>query len=245
MYKTIVCYFNLSRIPLVRNTWSLPVPSRQAVATLKHRWARNIPYLNTLLGAKPCRQTLKPIRTTCIETLQIDIILTSTEMCGLMGSGSTTPLHPRFTRAETQGKKVQWAICAALKKLCDSGIEGFGLPGWRSEKAGYYLVVDMLVLNVVPPMGAEEMAEGDGGGQTSQDEDRLAAAQHVADELVSLWTKIWAGADFKAKYYHGLIDRIMRVRISVDGEIMRERDLGRELERGRKERERSGRRVGW
>lgn len=71
------------------------------------------------------------------------------------------------------------------------------------------------------------------------------AVDNAARELVSVWNRIWAGEDFKGRYYQCLLERIGRVEVWVDGEVVGKRDLGRELERGRREMGRVARRVGW
>jgi hypothetical protein len=134
--------------------------------------------------------------------------------------------HPHISQDCTS-----WAVCAALKWVFESG----SVKGKKGACVNE-ITIDTLVLNVIPAsLSAEEMAS------TSSKSDPHA----VARGLVDVWNKLWAGDGFRSRSFGGLLERIQRVRVCVDGVLIRERELGLELERGQAERRRIARRVGW
>ena len=142
-------------------------------------------------------------------------------------------------------KRTSWAVCAALKRLFDGDalmrpINATSTPGssWSN------ITIDELVLNVVSPRISKNL--------WLPEDYPLDVATYgivhprtVAKELLDMWNIIWTGDDFKGAHYHVLLERIKRVKICVDGETWRVRELGMELERGQAERRRIAMRGVW
>jgi len=153
----------------------------------------------------------------------------------------------KWIRNSSPPDRTSWAICAALKRLFEQG------PYLAPERKGSGAAVasiEELVLNVVEPVGQPGAKEGEG---KVLDEDfpldgvaeGLVHPKTVAKELVDVWSRIWAGDEFRGIFYGGLLERIARVRVCVGGVTWRVRELRAELERGRRERRRIAERVGW
>jgi hypothetical protein len=129
----------------------------------------------------------------------------------------TLQIDVRFALKEggvwRRGSLLAWAVCTGLLS-----VPGVG-PGRREVESGCRTVVsiDTLVLNVVEP-------ERGCGGE---------AARVMAGELVDVWNELWLGR-WPVKY-EALLQRIERVRVCIDGVLVRERGLRVELERGRRE----------
>jgi hypothetical protein len=102
--------------------------------------------------------------------------------------------------------------------------------------------VDELVLNVVEPT---TLPEGDVLSKYGQ-AGRRTYAQHAAEELVNMWQKIWAAdREREGAHYQRLLEKIKRVRISINDQTWRMRELRLELERGQAERRRIEHRLGF
>lgn len=121
-----------------------------------------------------------------------------------------------------RGSLLAWAICTGMLRV--PGVEHVK----EEEKGRCRTVVgiDTLVLNVVEP------ERGCG----------IEGARVMAGELVDVWNELWLGR-WPAKY-DALLQRIERVRVCIDGVVVRERDLRAELERGRREMKRLALRSG-
>ena len=167
--------------------------------------------------ANPCTGS-----TTVLESLCIDIRI----------YGNRTA---KWSSNQCPPERTSWAICAALKRLFDGDtlmrpINASSAPGPLSTN----ITIDELILNVVSPRTSKSVwlpADYPSDVATYG----VVHPRTVAKELLDMWNIIWTGEDFKGSYYHVLLQRIKRVKISVDGETWRVRDLGMELERGQAE----------
>lgn len=243
-------FFTWLGIPLVHTTLLHPInewPNIPNTALNIPPWVPDLPYVvKRLILAS---QHLQPRLETHLDTLHIDIRLADKH--GKRGSCEVP--NP---------SKTGWAICAALKQV----FEYEHASRFSRENKNTLINLNTLVLNVLtpplpspstttltppsppasqaphplpssppqPPPSSPVMEPLDG-----------RAVDNAARELVSVWSRIWAGEDFKGRYYQCLLERIGRVEVWVDGEVVGKRDLGRELERGRREMGRVARRVGW
>lgn len=183
------------------------------------------------LGSRKSRPD-QPTSTTILEKLWIDIRIHGNRTA----KWQSNPCPP---------DRTSWAICAALKRLFDGDtlmrpINATSTPRPSSNN----IVIDELVLNVVSP--------NDPTTVWLPEDYPLEVATYgvvhpktVARELLDMWKTIWTGEDFKGAHYHILLERIKRVKICVDGENWRVRELGMELERGQAERRRIAMRGIW
>lgn len=139
----------------------------------------------------------------------------------------------KWFRNSNPPDRTSWAVCAALKRILEKG------PDFANMKdTGNATTVDELVLNVVTPPGHPENQYLDEELPTDEFKDGLVHPRTVAKELVDVWYKIWSGDNFKSSFYQILIERIKRVRVCVNDETWRVRELRLELERGQAERRR-------
>lgn len=143
---------------------------------------------------------------------------------------------------ETARDKTSWAICAALKHVFEHDPEIIPTRDCRNE-----IYINEVVLDILPnfapstdqtPSSAYDLLFADDEVPTSQEE-------ILAKELVNVWNSLWTADSFKARYYRNLLERIGKVRVCVEGKTWRVRELGDELERGKKERKRIEMRGGW
>jgi hypothetical protein len=218
-------HFTWLSIPVVHS--NCPVTQSEMVSG----WAPNVPIVGKLLAACRRRKDID-YATTSIEQLQIDIRLFAKDLNSSEGAGS--PLD----------STTSWYVCAALKRICEHRLELFPTPSWPPSVA-----VDTLVLNIVPPdrsvKDRRNRRDSVNITQSGPDVNDMDDARIVARELVDVWNKLWSGHEFKGRLYGKLLERIKRVRVCVDGVLIRERDLKLELERGQAERRRIAQRVGW
>lgn len=145
------------------------------------------------------------------------------------------------------GARTGWAVCAAVRRFCERGV-GWGLErewkeereGEKEKKRGEKLVVEMevgeLVLNVVSPEGETPVKFLDEDFPPDEVEEGVVHPRTVARELDEVWSRIWAGEEPRGVVYGGLLERIDWVRVCVDGETFKLRELRGVLERGREER---------
>ncbi|PSN68754.1 hypothetical protein BS50DRAFT_323782 [Corynespora cassiicola Philippines] len=146
----------------------------------------------------------------------------------------------KWFRNSSPPDRTSWAICAALKRIFEKG------PHFSNMKeTDHETTVEELVLNVVPPPNVPQDKFLPEDFPTDGVRDGLVHPQTVARELVDVWNKIWAGDDFKGGFYQMLLERIKRVRICVNSQTWRVRELRLELDRGQAERRRIAARVGW
>lgn len=231
-------YFTWVGVPVVESTmetgWSGKGPPWGVMGLIKGMgmwmlpawFARLLPLPTRLFGRLP----VKPISTTRIPRLTVDVRIV----------GNRANKGRRTTDA---ADRTGWAICAALKRLFDKGPY---LAASQDQSPSHILTIDELVLNVVspsppPPKFLPEDFPVDGPAGEGTVHPRT-----VARELVSVWGKMWAGDEFRGGLYGGsLLGRIGWVRVCVDGETFRVREVRGVLERGRRERRRIAERVGW
>lgn len=141
--------------------------------------------------------------------------------------------------------RTSWAVCAALKRLFDGDalmrpINATSTPGPSSTN----IIIDELVLNVVPPTTSTNLWLPE-GYPLDVATYGVVHPRTVAKELLDMWNIIWTREEFKGAHYHVLLERIKRVRVCVDGQAWRVRELGMELERGQAERRRIAMRGVW
>ncbi|KAH7382449.1 hypothetical protein DE146DRAFT_227449 [Phaeosphaeria sp. MPI-PUGE-AT-0046c] len=214
-------YFTWLSLPIVHNNFS--ESRKQALPS----WAPSVPKIAKLLASSPKRQ-----RTTRIEQLHIDVRL-FTDDFNRIGQPPTS-YEP----------SPSWAICAALRKVCEHGEDVLSKSHLPPS-----VTIDTLVLNVIGAYGGSRetptrtvSANAGASGSSEQDMDYAGV---VAHELVDVWTKLWSGLESKGRMYSKLLGKIQRVRVCIEGVIIRERELRLELDRGQEERRRIARRVGW
>lgn len=214
-------YFTWMSLPLVHNSY--PTPRKGQTG-----WGKSVPKIAKLL-ASPRHQQLA----TRLETLQIDVRLFTNDF-------NTTGNPPT-----SYEPSPSWAICTALRKICEHRGDAVLSKSYTQRSVS----IDTLVLNVISAYRGIEKAQArpespgaEASGRSTQDMDY---ARLVAHELVDIWTKLWSGLESKGRMYSKLLERIQRVRICLEGVVIRERELRLELDRGQEERRRIARRVGW
>jgi len=150
----------------------------------------------------------------------------------------------KWLRNTTSPDRTSWAVCAALKRLVENGPDPSDPnPSLRPTNSATAtttrtIKISELILNVVPPPGIPPSQYLDEDFPPNATGAGVVHPHSVASELVEVWNKIWRGESYKATLYQVLLERIERVVVRVDGEMWRVRELGAELERGRKERRR-------
>jgi hypothetical protein len=218
-------YFTWLSIPVVYRT--VQVPDNKAACS----WVPHVPIIGKLLAGPQSQQHAFDDDATSIEKLQLDI--------RLFGKDSSMTGTPR-------DQTTSWAVCAALKRVCQHRMELLPTPDWPD-----CVVIDILILNVVPHDGAADECRVHKDSGTAAQADPVSHSQDaddarvVARELIDVWNKLWSGGGFKSRHYSKLLERIKRVQVRVDGVLVSERELRLELERGQAERRRIAQRVGW
>jgi hypothetical protein len=152
-------------------------------------------------------------------------------------------LEPNVTAELNPYNRTSWEVCAALKHIFEHGPD----PIYKNRKTA---AIDEVVLNVLPQGSAHNTSLVYRTTSLSlilEPEDSQNWTNVIRDQLVNVWNKIWAAndfntADYQARYYRMLLERINRVRICVDGKTFKTRELAIELERGRAEMRRIARR---
>lgn len=224
-------HFTWVRIPFVK-TMQLEKSEevRSWIKTMVSRWRIwnwNTPY--AYHGA--ANQGSSRFRTeTQIHQLWMDIRLFDRNP---IWSPSTPYLYP-----------TPWAICDALKHILTAG------PDFSPTSSPYTTTstsIDELVLNVSKWTHAPTTRATTQTSSTTSDPPygvwNAMHARTVADQLVDMWNSIWAGhGDGK---YLVLLERVKKVRVCVEGETVKVREIRGELERGRAERKRSEARLGY
>ncbi|KAF1925189.1 uncharacterized protein M421DRAFT_70608 [Didymella exigua CBS 183.55] len=174
----------------------------------------------------------RSISTTILENMRIDVRI----------YGNRTA---KWSSNRCPPERTSWAVCAALKRLFDGDtlmrpINATTSPGPSSNN----IIIDELILNVVSPNTPKNL--------WLPEDYPLDVATYgvvhprtVAKELLDMWNIIWTCEEFKGAHYHILLERIKRVKICLDGETWRVRELGMELERGQAERRRIAMRGIW
>ena len=224
VYEADRHYFNWLSLPLVHTSIS-NTPSEK----VRSGWARKIPGLGRFLAAPRWIQGSNCKWTTTIEQLRIDIRFFQHDETG----------QGRFG---TRSYRTSWVICEALNRMFES------VPNQSQPRdARNELTIDTLILDVLPP--CIPLKQGSPACRDSRCPHITPAnadcTRVVIADLVDVWNKLWSSDEAKAHQYRHLLERIQRVRICVDGVLVRERELRLELERGQAERRRIAARVGW
>ena len=216
-------YFSWLSIPLVKTINS----TNDEKKGIMSNWAtRYLTAPRALIGSNGGNDYRKS--TTIIEQLCIDV--------RLFGSDS-----PTRNAVEAPRDRTSWAICAALKHVFEHDPEIIPTRDCQND-----ISIDEVILNVISPprsTPAPSIANTQPSStsihpRSEPDKENGMNAENVAKELVDVWNKLWSGDEFKARYYRRLLERIQRVRICVDGNTFRVRELRVELERGRAEKRR-------
>lgn len=222
--------FSWLSLPIVTNKLSEEGGRSNVLATWADRILHTPQRMLSLSSRspKPSSSTF----TTILEHLWVDIRI----------HGNRTA---KWSLNQCPPERTSWAVCAALKRLFDGDalmrpINASFAPGPSSSS----IMIDELVLNVVSPQTPKT--------SWLPEDYPLDVATYgvvhprtVAKELLDMWNIIWTGDYFKGEHYHILLERIKRVKICVDGETWRVRELGMELERGQAERRRIAMRGVW
>ena len=146
----------------------------------------------------------------------------------------------KWFRSTSPPDRTSWALCAVLKRILEKG------PDFtRMEDSTNSVTVEEVVFNVVSPPNVPKERYLPEEFPLDGVKDGLVHPKTVAKELVDVWNKIWSGDEYKGVYYQVLLERIQRVRVCIDEETFRTRELRLELERGQAERRRIAARVGW
>jgi hypothetical protein len=210
-------YFTWLAIPLVNTTTSEQELGKSPLSRMMPSWAVKV--LSTTDRVQG-NVTTSPTyhRATTIEQLWIDV--------RLFGPNASTA-----TAFEAPRDRASWAICAALKQICEHDAGNIPTRSYRNA-----ITIDEVILNVVPQSSVK--VPNDDGESLFIPESQSSPAEELLHELVNVWNKLWAGDSFKARYYRTLLEDIKRVRICLNSETFRIRELAVELERGQAERRR-------
>jgi hypothetical protein len=208
-------------------TWrSLPLVHTSDITTNvrpKRDLLSNVPVVGRLLAA-PLSSKYTPTRTTRIEQLQIDIRPFGHEEAEAWKWGAASQL-------------TAWSVCESLRSILEQYPAGPQGRMYSNE-----LSIDILILIVVlpPPDPSPDPSPSATPKPAVDDYTRI-----LTQDLINVWNALWANNDARAKRYRVLLERIERVRVCVDGEVVRERGLKCELERGQRELRKIAERVGW
>lgn len=219
-------YFTWLSIPLVRTSWAI----QEGRSKLIPGWADKImgkyltcPHRVLSTGHLACRAP-----TTSIHQLWIDI--------RLVGDRSA-----KWVRNSSSPDRTSWAVCAALRRLFEKGQDFSHV----NKETDIIIRVGELVLNVVTPPDYPSSKYLDEDFPRDGVKPGLVHPATVARELVDVWSRIWRADEYKGGFYQILLERIERVRVCINGEMYRIRELRLELERGQAERRRIAARTGW
>ncbi|KAH7062829.1 hypothetical protein BKA63DRAFT_429306 [Paraphoma chrysanthemicola] len=215
-------YFTWLAVPIVSRTNPSKIRARNRSTS---HWAPKVPAFHRLLTTS-CREPATGEASTRIEQLRIDVRIFDNDLA-------------KQTRLRSPPVQASWAICAALKRLCENAND-HELRSTQSCPSN--VIIGTLVLNIIPPVVPPTLPTD---LRESAQLEAASLPQAVAREVVDVWNKLWAGDSFKARQYRLLLEKIMKVRICIDGVLVRERELKLELERGQAERRRIAMRVGW
>lgn len=209
-------WFTWLSIPLVnRKVENVGLTSKKSSVVNVKSWGSTVPVVGRLLQSLALRTAREEIvdQEPCVsmEKLRIDIRL--------------------FDTVAQRKEDVSWAICSALRRICQHGKEVGGNEGWPES-----LTIDTLVLNVISlPMQKES---------ANKVEPERDIARLLAHDLINMWNTLWSRSHAQSRHYTILLERIKRVKFCVEGVLIRERELRLELERGRAERGRIAMRIG-
>ncbi|KAF2684604.1 hypothetical protein K458DRAFT_431509 [Lentithecium fluviatile CBS 122367] len=215
-------YFTWLAAPLVKTTYGLGNGKEGLVAGWVDRWVRG--RWGRLAGEHAVAWRTSSTR---LSRLWIDV--------RLVGDRSA-----KWLRNTASPDRTSWAICAALKRLLQSGPDLSSQNAHNTAKtsalaATSTITIEELIINVIPPPGIPPSLYLDEDFPANATGAGVVHPRSVARELVDVWNKIWKGDTYKATLYQVLLERIERVGVCVDGEVWRVRELRLELERGRAE----------
>ncbi|KAL6711000.1 hypothetical protein ACN47E_006875 [Coniothyrium glycines] len=174
-----------------------------------------------------CPGTATSTSTTTIDQLLISIRLFASGKKGV----------------EQARDRTSWAICAALKHVFEHDPDIIPTRDCRNDIHVGEVILDIIPTVPTAPQPVQNTPQAPSQG--AEQEDGVSVEETLAKELVDVWNKLWSGDGFKARYYRGLLERIGRVKVCVEGKVYRVRELGDELERGKRERRRIEMRGGW
>ncbi|KAF2180612.1 hypothetical protein K469DRAFT_714613 [Zopfia rhizophila CBS 207.26] len=217
-------YFTWMAIPLVKTSTNVGGRSRTISSWADRMMDRYLtcPYRLLSSGCLAGRSS-----STLISQLWVDV--------RLFGDRSR-----KWFRNSNPPDRTSWAICAALKQVLEKG------PNFSTWKnSGNTTTVDELVLNIVPQPSIPKERYLPEDFPIGEMRDGVVHPRTVAKELVDVWNRIWSAEDFKGGFYWSLIERIKRVKVCINEETFRVRELRAELERGQEEQRRIAARVGW
>jgi hypothetical protein len=211
-------YFTWLAIPLVITTTSEQEPGKSSLSKVMPSWAVEVlAATDRVQGSVTTSPTHH--RATTIEQLWIDVRLFD-------------PSASTATACETPRDRASWAICAALKHIVEHNPDNIPTRSYQNA-----ITIDEVILNVVP-QSSVKVPNDDGESLFIPESQSSSPAEELLHELVNVWNKLWAGNSFKARYYRTLLEKIKRVRVCLNGETFRIRELAVELERGQAERRR-------
>jgi hypothetical protein len=204
-----------------------PEEKKRLVVNLKN-WGSNVPVVGRLFPSLQLRKgpesAVQESPRVSIERLQIDI-----RMFEIRAVASPSQ--------RDEGSRIQWAICSALKRICQHKHEVWNIEGWPKA-----VTIDTLILNVVSAAPVKLVPKDSANSAMELEKDN---AQLLARDLIDVWNTIWSNSHRQSQHLTVLLERIKRVKVCVDEALIGERELRLELERGQAERRRIAMRVGW
>lgn len=217
-------YFTWLAIPLVKTREEIQEGKSRIIPSWVERVLENYLICPHMLssGCLACRRSTTLINQFCVDVR-------------LFGDRAG-----KWFRNNNPPDRISWAICAALKHILERGPNFSRLKDQRNTT-----MVDELVLNIVTPPNVPKEKYLAEDVPIDAEQDGLVHPKTVARELVDVWNTIWRADDYKGRLYHVLIERIGRVRVCIDGDTFRVRELQTELKRGQAERRRIAARTGW
>lgn len=213
--------FTWLSLPLVRTKRTNLLPRAQ------NTWSPNIsfPGLGRLFAPRPPAVIR---RTTTIEQLRVDVRFVEDNSLSQ-------------SMRERASAITKWAICEALRRILDRN------SGYLSPSPPDLLTIDTLILNIAEPFPSSTLPRRSHRQPHTISTSPTTAEyrRQLTQDLTDVWNDLWSSEAMRIKPYRVLLERIRRVKICVDGKLLRERELRLELERGRQERRRIAARVGW
>ena len=169
-------------------------------------------------GSEEMRRTYQE-RETVIQRLWIDV--------RAEGRKRGTSVIPSFVTPSR-------ALCITLTDIVEKGPD---FKTWWAFGPAVETSIDELVLNVVT--SSDVSKEEDHAGANEGD-----CSRAVASDLVNMWNQLWTASP-GTQLWQVLLERVKRVRVCIDGETWKVREIRLELERGQAERRRIAARSGY
>jgi hypothetical protein len=212
------------RIPFVEMTPTI------IESTARTRWCTRSTWKERMLGkAQRCSPT--DIAGAC-SACRVTSVLIHQLWVDVRFSGSSY----EYRLIEREICEPIWMLCEVLRYILQLGPAAFH-DGLRNRT----MAIDELVLNVVPVFDGLPEENSTEGQETRNS---MRGTQSIAKQLVDVWNRIWA-ADAQGYHYYLLLQRIKRVRVCINEETYRVRELRLELERGQAENKRIATRLGY